>query len=123
MARTTKSRGKTNFKLDNSPYPLFKGLRKAAKNLFSKTPVGMAVDAMKGGGGGSVGERLDRIEQKLDQGNSGSSEAINALGTVDPAALAGRPRKIKAAGGGVIGGIMDTAGEQSGEEEILEAEV
>ena len=85
MARTTKSRGKTNFKLDNSPYPLFKGLRNAAKNLFSKTPVGMAIDAMKGGGGGSVGERLDRIEQKLDQGNAGRGEAVNTLGTVDPA--------------------------------------
>ena len=122
MARTTKSRGKTNFKLDNSPYPLFKGLRNAAKNLFSKTPVGMAIDAMKGGGGGSVGERLDRIEQKLDQGNAGSGEAINTLGTVDPAELAANKAK-KAAGGGVIGGVMGTAGEQSGEEEILEAEV
>ena len=30
MARTSKSRGKTNFKLNNSPYPILKGLRKGA---------------------------------------------------------------------------------------------
>ena len=107
MARTKSSRGVAPFKLRSgeSPLPLFKGLKNAAKKLFNKTPIGMATNAirdMSGGGGGSVGERLDRIEQKLDQGNAGSGEAVNTLGTVDPAELAAKKAK-KAAGGGVVG--------------------
>ena len=116
MARTTKSRGKTNFRLDNSPYPLFKGLRNAAKNIFNKTPVGMIANAIKGGGGGgeggSIGERLDRIEQKLDQASSetGSADAIAGNQDIDPAELsAGKAKKIAMRGGG--------------DEELLQTEV
>tara|TARA_Y100001937_G_scaffold59766_1_gene82036 strand:- start:1035 stop:1400 length:366 start_codon:yes stop_codon:yes gene_type:complete len=104
MARTTKSRGKTNFRLDNSPYPLFKGLRNAAKNIFNKTPVGMIANAIKGGGGGgeggSIGERLDRIEQKLDQASSEAGSADAVIGgnqDIDLAELSANKAAKKAA--------------------------
>ena len=116
MARTTKSRGKTNFRLDNSPYPLFKGLRKGLKNVFNASPVGMLANAIKGGGsggeGGSIGERLTRIEQKLDQAGSeaGSADAIAGNQNIDPAELAaGKAKKAAMRGGG--------------DEELLQTEV
>jgi len=104
MARTKSSRGVPPFKLRSgeSPLPLFKGLRNAAKNLFNKTPVGMIANAVKGGGGGSIGERLDRIEQKLDQAGSeaGSADAIAGNQNIDPAELAaGKAKKAAMSGG------------------------
>lgn len=114
MARTSKSRGKTNFKLDNSPYPILKGLRSAAKNLFNKTPAGKIGGALGiggGGEGGSLGERLDRIEQKLDQENTGVGSAVLGGNNVDPAELAaGKAQKLGAMGG-------------EDEQEMLEKEV
>ena len=87
MARTSKSRGKTNFKLDNSPYPILKGLRSGIKNLFNKTPIGMAASAIKGAGGGNtLREKLDSINEKLDQLTSGDGEetmAENAMNNED----------------------------------------
>jgi len=117
MARTKSSRGVPPFKLRSgeSPLPLFKGLRNAAKNLFNKTPVGMIANAVKGGGGGeggSIGERLDRIEQKLDQASSetGSADAIAGNQNIDPAELsAGKAKKAAMRGGG--------------DEELLQTEV
>jgi len=116
MARTTKSRGKTNFRLDNSPYPLFKGLRKGLKNVFNASPVGMLANVIKGGGGGgeggSIGERLTRIEQKLDQAGSeaGGADAIAGNQNIDPAELAaGKAKKAAMSGGD--------------DEELLQAEV
>jgi|TARA_R100000479_G_scaffold104875_1_gene52391 hypothetical protein len=107
MARTTKSRGKTNFKLNNSPYPLFKGLRKGLKNIFNASPVGILANTLKGGGGGgeggSIGERLDRIEQKLDQTSSETGSADAVIGgneNIDPAELAANKAKKAAMGGG-----------------------
>jgi len=95
MARTTKSRGKTNFRLDNSPYPILKGLRKGLKNVFNASPVGQLVNKISGGGGGgeggSIGERLTRIEQKLDQAGSEAGSADAVIGgnqDIDPAELA-----------------------------------
>jgi len=118
MARTTKSRGKTNFRLDNSPYPLFKGLRKGLKNIFNASPVGMLANTLKGGGGsggegGSIGERLTRIEQKLDQAGSETGSADAVIGgnqNIDPAELAaGKAKKAAMSGGD--------------DEELLQAEV
>ena len=86
MARTSKSRGKTNFKLDNSPYPLFKGLRNAAKNIFKASPIGMAASAIKGAGGGggnTLREKLDSINEKLDQLTSGDGEGTMAENTME----------------------------------------
>tara|TARA_R110002020_G_scaffold205226_1_gene409768 strand:+ start:839 stop:1201 length:363 start_codon:yes stop_codon:yes gene_type:complete len=120
MARTTKSRGKTNFKLDNSPYPLFKGLKNVAKKIGGGALGALGIGRDGGGEGGSLGERLDRIEQKLDQGNTGSGEATNTLGTVDPAeSAAGVAEQAAdiAAGGGL--GVT----KQAAEEEMLEKEV
>ena len=117
MARTTKSRGKTNFRLDNSPYPLFKGLRKGLKNVFNASPVGQLVNKISGGGsggeGGSIGERLTRIEQKLDQAGSETGSADAVIGgnqNIDPAELAANKAKKAAMGGG-------------DDEELLQAEV
>ena len=46
MARTSKSRGKTNFKLDNSPYPLFNPITNALTGgLFNRLR-----NKIKGGG-------------------------------------------------------------------------
>ena len=95
MARTKSSRGVAPFKLRSgeSPLPLFKGLGNAAKKLFNKTPIGMVANALKGGGGGSgnsIGARLDRIEQKLDQGGSagGADALMGGNQNIDPAELA-----------------------------------
>ena len=80
MARTSKSRGKTNFKLDNSPYPILKGLRKGLKNVFNASPVGQLVNKIGGGGDeNTLGGKLDSINAKLDQltsGDSGSADAV-----------------------------------------------
>lgn len=80
MARTSKSRGKTNFKLDNSPYPILKGLRKGLKNVFNASPVGQLVNKIGGGGNETtLGGKLDSINEKLDQltsGDSGSADAV-----------------------------------------------
>ena len=116
MARTSKSRGKTNFKLDNSPYPLFKGLRNAAKNIFKASPVGQLVNTIKGGGGNenTLGGKLDSINEKLDQltsGDSGSADAvIGGNQNIDPTELAANKAKKAAMGGG-------------DDEELLQAEV
>ena len=84
MARTSKSRGKTNFKLDNSPYPILKGLRNAAKNIFKASPIGMAASAIKGAGGGNtLREKLDSINEKLDQLTSGGNEETMAENTME----------------------------------------
>ena len=104
MARTTKSRGKTNFKLDNSPYPLFKGLRSGIKNLFNASPAGQLINTIRDRKeGGSIGERLDRIEQKLDQAGSETGSADAVIGgnqDIDPAELAANKAKKAAMGGG-----------------------
>ena len=84
MARTSKSRGKTNFKLDNSPYPILKGLRNAAKNIFKASPVGMAAGAIAGkGSGNTLREKLDSINEKLDQLTSGDGEGTMAENTME----------------------------------------
>ena len=106
MARTSKSRGKTNFKLDNSPYPILKGLRSGIKNLFNKTPISMAANALKGGSGdeSTLGGKLDSINAKLDQltsGDSGSADAvIGGNKDIDPAELAANKAKKAAMSGG-----------------------
>ncbi len=91
MARTKSSRGVAPFKLRSgeSPLPLFKGL----KNVVKKIGGGMLGQLGGGGGGGSensIGARLERIEQKLDQGKStGGADAImGGNQNVDPAELA-----------------------------------
>ena len=87
MARTSKSRGKTNFKLDNSPYPILKGLRKGLKNVFNASPVGQLVNKIGGGGNETtLGGKLDSINEKLDQLTSGDGEetmADNAMNNED----------------------------------------
>ena len=87
MARTSKSRGKANFKLGNSPYPILKGLRSGIKNIFNKTPIGMAAGAIAGkGSGNTLREKLDSINEKLDQLTSGDGEetmAENAMNNED----------------------------------------
>jgi len=126
MARTKSSRGAAPFQLrsGNSPMSLFGlGGTKVGKffnKIASKTPIVQGINALKGGGGGneggSIGERLTRIEEKIDAGSE--TEGLNA------AATAAKKAK-KAAGGGIIGNIMDTTRGQDGgdEEEILQADV
>lgn len=84
MARTSKSRGKTNFKLDNSPYPILRGLRNKIKNVFNASPVGMAAGAIAGkGSGNTLREKLDSINEKLDQLTSGDGEGTMAENTME----------------------------------------
>ena len=85
MARTSKSRGKTNFKLNNSPYPILKGLRKGLKNIFKASPIGMAASAIKGTGGdeNTLGGKLDSINEKLDQLTSGGNEETVTENTIE----------------------------------------
>jgi len=117
MARTTKSRGKTNFKLDNSPYPLFKGLKNVAKKIGGGIAGVLGGGEGGGGEGGSLGERLDRIEQKLDQENASSEQSgdIGGSGTISNMA------------GGVnsnMDGTMANAEKDNNEEEeMLQKEV
>lgn len=93
MARTKSSRGVAPFKLRSgeSPLPLFKGIKNIGKKLL-----GGGIGAVLGGGGGgggsenSIGARLDRIEQKLDQGGSagGAGALMGGNQNIDPAELA-----------------------------------
>ena len=84
MARTSKSRGKTNFKLDNSPYPILKGLRKGLKNVFNASPVGQLVNKIGGGGNETtLGGKLDSINEKLDQLTSGGNEETMTENTIE----------------------------------------
>jgi len=118
MARTKSSRGAAPFQLKsgNSPMSLF-GLGGTKVGQFfnkvvNKTPIVQGINALKGGGGGSVKERLDRIEQKIDQASSepGSADAIAGNQDIDPAELsAGKAKKIAMRGGG--------------DEELLQTEV
>ena len=105
MARTSKSRGKTNFKLDNSPYPILKGLRKGLKNVFNASPVGQLVNKIGGGGDeNTLGGKLDSINAKLDQLTSGDSTSADAViggnKDIDPAELAANKAKKSAMSGG-----------------------
>ena len=52
MARTKSSRGIAPFQMrsGNSPLPFWGGVKKFAKKAFNVTPIGMAVDALKGDG-------------------------------------------------------------------------
>ena len=105
MARTSKSRGKTNFKLDNSPYPLFNPITNALTGgLFNRLR-----NKIKGGGDGdesTLGGKLDSINEKLDQltsSDSGSGSGDVVLGgnkDIDPAELAANKAKKAAMGGG-----------------------
>ena len=103
MARTSKSRGKTNFKLDNSPYPLFNPVKALTGGLFNTLR-----NKIKGGDGdeSTLGGKLDSINEKLDQltsGDSGSGSGDVVLGgnkDIDPAELAANKAKKAAMGGG-----------------------
>ena len=55
MAGTKASRGMKPFKMRSpeTPYPFLGKIGKGLKNLVNKTPIGMAANAMKGGGSGS----------------------------------------------------------------------
>ena len=79
MARTKSSRGIKPFQLksgNTTPYPFLRGLKNAAKNLFSKTPVGMAAKAMKGGGGADdMNTKIDEIHSAL-VGEEGQDTAM-----------------------------------------------
>ena len=108
MARTKLSRGVKAFQLksgNTTPYPFLRGLKNVATGMF-----GALKNQGSGGGGGSensIGARLERIEQKLDQGSGGSGATTFGGNNVDPAELAAGKAK-KAA---------------QGNEEILEQEV
>jgi len=103
MARTSKSRGKTNFKLDNSPYPLFNPVNALTGGLFNRLR-----NKIKGGNdeGGSVEERLGRIEEgiaNLQSGGTGGAEGTGSISganaiqggnkDIDPAELAANKAK------------------------------
>jgi hypothetical protein len=84
MQRTKKGRNVPPFLLKSgaaTPYPFLKGLKNVGKKIMEATPIGMAVNALKGGGNSegdnSIGARLDRIEAAV---TSGSGEE----GIVDP---------------------------------------
>ena len=72
MARTKLSRGVKAFQLksgNTTPYPFLGKIGKGIKNLFSKTPVGMAAEAVKGGGAGKgfadMNTKIDEIHSAL----------------------------------------------------------
>jgi hypothetical protein len=108
MQRTKKTRGAKHFQLksgNTTPYPFLRGLKNVATGMF-----GALKNQGSGGGGGSensIGARLERIEQKLDQGGGGSGATTFGGNNVDPVGLAAGKAK-KAA---------------QGDEEILEQEV
>ena len=91
MARTKLSRGVKAFQLKSgsaTPYPFLRGLKNVATGMF-----GALKNQGSGGGGGSensIGARLERIEQKLDQGGSagGADAVMGGNQNIDSAELA-----------------------------------
>ena len=86
MARTKSSRCAAPFKLrsGNSPLPFWGGVKKFAKKAFNATPIGMGINALKGGGGGDT----------LSAAAIDPSQAV-----VDPAELAAGKAQKAAMGG------------------------
>ena len=92
MARTKSSRGVAPFKLRSgeSPLPLFKGLKNVAKKIGGGIAGVFGGGAGSGGSENSIGARLERIEQKLDQGESagGADAVMGGNQNIDSAELA-----------------------------------
>jgi len=92
MARTKSSRGVAPFKLRSgeSPLPLFKGLKNVAKKIGGGIAGVLGGGAGSGGSENSIGARLERIEQKLDQGESagGADAVMGGNQNIDSAELA-----------------------------------
>jgi len=76
MARTKSSRNIPPFSLKSgaaTPYPFLKGLKNIGKKMLGATPIGMAANALKGGGGGAddVNTKIDEIHEALVGGEMG----------------------------------------------------
>tara|TARA_R100001443_G_scaffold30494_2_gene44256 strand:- start:113 stop:538 length:426 start_codon:yes stop_codon:yes gene_type:complete len=56
-----------------TPYPFLKGLKNIGKKIMGATPIGMAANALKGGGGGAddVNTKIDEIHEALVGGEMG----------------------------------------------------
>ena len=86
MARTKSSRGAAPFKLrsGNSPLPLFGGLKNIAKKVWGATPIGMGINALKGGGGGDTlsAAAIDPSQAVVDPAELPAQDTVKVPGPV-----------------------------------------
>ena len=96
MARTKSSRGVAPFKLRSggSPLQFFGGIKKFGKKLMGATPIGMAVNALKGNKGGgddaagamsgdaAMGSSMADQAQSAAMGGEGSDQKLEAINEI-----------------------------------------